>query len=105
MLIDFGLSKKGVDDEMKNYSFCGTAAYLAPEMLTRTGHNKTVDWYLLGVLLYEMLVGVPPYFDNEREVLFEYIKRGPLQIPKSLLKEAKDLTINVIKYFLDLAST
>ena len=59
----------------------------------------------MGVLLYEMLVGVPPYFDNEREVLFENIKRGPLKIPKSLSREAKDLIINVIKYFLDLAST
>ena len=40
MLVDFGLSKKGVDDLVKYNSFCGTAAYLAPEMISRQGHNK-----------------------------------------------------------------
>lgn len=41
-------------------------AYLAPEMLKKTGHGKSVDWYLLGVIFYEMLVGVPPYFTNSK---------------------------------------
>ena len=41
-------------------------AYLAPEMLKRKGHGKAVDWYLLGVLFYEMLVGIPPYFTNNK---------------------------------------
>ena len=66
LLTDFGLSKTGVEDNKDTRSFCGSVAYLAPEMLKRTGHNRTVDWYLLGVLLYEMLVGVPPYFSNNR---------------------------------------
>jgi serine/threonine protein kinase len=47
-------------------SFCGSPAYLAPEMLKRAGHGKSVDWYLLGVLLYEMLVGIPPYYSNNK---------------------------------------
>jgi len=62
LLTDFGLSKEGVIDNHTSNSFCGSVAYLAPEMLKRTGHGKSVDWYLLGVLLYEMLVGMPPYF-------------------------------------------
>ena len=45
-------------------------AYLAPELRIRTGHGKSVDWYLLGVLLYEMLVGVTPYFTNNKDMLF-----------------------------------
>ena len=61
-LTDFGLSKEGVLDNISANSFCGSIAYLAPEMLKRSGHGKSVDWYLLGVLLYEMLVGNPPYF-------------------------------------------
>jgi serine/threonine protein kinase len=65
-LTDFGLSKEGVLDNQAAKSFCGSVAYLAPEMLKRSGHGKSVDWYLLGVLLYEMLVGVPPYFSNNR---------------------------------------
>jgi len=59
-LTDFGLSKEGIDDNNSARSFCGSVAYLAPEMLKRSGHGKAVDWYLLGVLLYEMLVGTPP---------------------------------------------
>lgn len=48
-------------------SFCGSYAYLAPEMVKKVGHGKAVDWYLLGVLLYEFLVGIPPYYDNNRD--------------------------------------
>lgn len=55
-------------------SFCGSPAYLAPEMLRRQGHGKPVDWYLLGVLLYEMLVGIPPYYSNNKEILYQNIQ-------------------------------
>jgi serine/threonine protein kinase len=50
-----------------------------------------VDWYGLGVLLYEFLVGVPPYFDQDREQLYTNIKSGPLKMPKFLSPEAIDL--------------
>lgn len=70
LLTDFGLSKEGVLDNISAKSFCGSVAYLAPEMLKRSGHGKSVDWYLLGVLLYEMLCGQPPYFCNNKEQLF-----------------------------------
>jgi len=66
MLIDFGLSKEGIKGTEFTQSFCGSVAYLAPEILRRSGHGRTVDWYLLGVLLYEMLVGIPPYFDRDK---------------------------------------
>ena len=57
-LTDFGLSKEGVFDPSRGAkSFCGSVAYLAPEMIRKAGHGKSVDWYLLGVILYEMIVG------------------------------------------------
>jgi len=66
-LTDFGLSKEGVEEVSKGAkSFCGSVAYLAPEMLRRAGHGKSVDWYLFGVLLYEMVVGCPPYFSPKK---------------------------------------
>jgi serine/threonine protein kinase len=74
LLTDFGLSKEGVNEV--NYgarSFCGSVAYLAPEMIRKAGHGKSVDWYLLGVLLYEMLVGQPPYFSKSKTELFNNI--------------------------------
>ena len=48
-------------------SFCGSYAYLAPEMLDKKGHGKVVDWYLLGVILYEMVTGLPPYYNDEKD--------------------------------------
>lgn len=66
LLADFGLATK-VDEKKKlAWSFCGTPEYLAPEMLTGEGHDHTVDWWTLGILLYEMLVGIPPFFDRNR---------------------------------------
>ena len=72
-------------------SFCGSIAYLAPEILMKRGHCRTVDWYLVGVLLYELIVGIPPYYNQNRDILFDNIKRGPLRLPKSMSDEAKDL--------------
>ena len=90
-LTDFGLSKEGVEDGQLARSFCGSVAYLAPEMLRRAGHNRSVDWYLLGVLLYEMVVGTPPYYSNNREQLFNNIQRGKLILTKTLSDETKSL--------------
>ena len=70
LLTDFGLSKEGIFDMGHTKSFCGSYAYLAPEMVKKVGHGKAVDWYLLGVLLYEFLVGIPPFYDNDRDILF-----------------------------------
>jgi len=91
MLTDFGLSKEGVTDNSKAQSFCGSVAYLAPEILKRKGHGKAVDWYLLGVLLYEMLVGQPPYYSHNRDELFMNIQRGKLRIPSCLSANVKSL--------------
>lgn len=66
LLTDFGLAKEAILNNNQARSFCGSPAYLAPEMLKRSGHGKSVDWYLLGVLLYEMLVGIPPYYSNNK---------------------------------------
>lgn len=90
-LTDFGLSKEGMEEGQKARSFCGSVAYLAPEMLRRVGHDRTVDWYLLGVVLYEMIVGTPPYYSNNREQLFNNIQRGKLVLPKSMSDDAKSL--------------
>ena len=83
-------------DLKENRSFVGSIAYLAPEILKKQPHNKSLDWYLTGVLLYEMLVGIPPYYNNNRKILFENIQTGPLRIPHTMSLEARDLILNLL---------
>lgn len=59
--------------------------------IIRCGHGKAVDWYLLGVVMYEMLVGMPPYYANDREELFNNIQKAALKIPSYISLEGKNL--------------
>lgn len=96
MLTDFGLSKEDVSEQVTGAkSFCGSVAYLAPEMLKRVGHGKSVDWYLVGVVLYEMLTGFPPYYSESKEELFKNIEFSPLKLPTNVSLEAKSLLKSV----------
>ena len=66
-------------------------------MLKREGHGKSVDWYLLGVFLYEMLFGIPPYYDHDRDVLFKNILSQDLQFPHDKVSEhCKDLLCKLL---------
>ena len=91
-LADFGMAKKLKDNE-KAMSFCGTPEYLAPEIITGEGHNKSADWWSFGILMYEMLCGLPPFYVENLERMYEMIKTGPLKFPKKvqLSDDAKDL--------------
>ncbi len=92
MLTDFGLSKEEVEGYFQGAkSFCGSVAYLAPEMLKRAGHGKSVDWYLFGVVLYEMVIGMPPYYAECKDQLYDNIENAPLKLPAFLSIEIRSL--------------
>ena len=95
-LADFGLAKMLQDDELA-MSFCGTAEYLAPEMITGQGHDKAIDWWALGILLYELIVGIPPFYHRNKNQMYFLIKEAPIKYPDpekhgiQMTEEAKDL--------------
>lgn len=61
-ITDFGLSKKTTDLDKVNMSFCGTPAYLPLEIINKKGHTRMADWYEFGIVLYELLTGIPPFY-------------------------------------------
>jgi serine/threonine protein kinase len=90
-LADFGLAKENVNPLNPAMSFCGSPAYLAPEMLSKTGSEKSADVYGIGAILYELLTGLPPFYSDNIKELFRNIKSGMLQFPKTVKPEAQDL--------------
>lgn len=72
-ITDFGLSKVGVSGLDGAKTFCGTAAYIAPELLHGKPYGIAADWWSFGILLYEMIGGKPPYYHKNREIMFQTI--------------------------------
>ncbi|KAJ1299778.1 hypothetical protein OPQ81_011994 [Rhizoctonia solani] len=80
-LTDFGFAKHVPDI---TWTLCGTPDYLAPEIVNQKSYNKSVDWYAVGILLYEMLAGAPPFFSEEPNPmrLYEKIRAGRIEYPR-----------------------
>ena len=78
-LSDFGLAKIATESN----TFCGTPEYISPEMLLGTGHDHTADWWALGILIYEMLCGIPPFYDKNRNMMFLKIEQAKLKWPNA----------------------
>lgn len=89
-LTDFGLSKESLDDK-KAFSFCGTVEYMAPEVVSRRGHNFAADWWSFGVLMYEMLTGSLPFQGSNRHETMTQIMKAKLGMPQFLSPEAQSL--------------
>jgi ankyrin repeat protein len=90
-LADFGLAKEGINDHELTKSFCGSPAYLSPEMLSRRGVGKSADIYGIGAVLYEMISGSPPFYANDIGTLYNNIRRAKLMMQDYFSDELKDL--------------
>ncbi|XP_033097096.1 calcium/calmodulin-dependent protein kinase type II subunit delta-like isoform X4 [Anneissia japonica] len=94
-LADFGLAIEAENDKPSWYGFAGTPGYLSPEVLRKEAYGKPVDMWACGVILYILLVGYPPFWDEDQQKLYNIIKHGKYDYPSpewdTVTHEAKDL--------------
>ncbi|KAI9671087.1 MAG: hypothetical protein M1831_005173 [Alyxoria varia] len=100
-LCDFGLCKLDMKDEDRTNTFCGTPEYLAPELLRGSGYTKAVDWWTLGVLLYEMLTGLPPFYDENTNEMYAKILSAPLEFHNVPESQMPPQAVSILKKLLD----
>ncbi|KAL8425233.1 hypothetical protein Efla_002398 [Eimeria flavescens] len=93
-LTDFGFAKVV---ELRTDTLCGTPEYIAPEVLLNKGHGKPVDWWTLGILIYEMIVGYPPFLDDDPLGIYQKILSGKYVFPKFFDKDAKLLVRKLLQ--------
>lgn len=96
-LTDFGMAKMLRADQKAN-SFCGTPEYIAPEIIQGNSYNYTADWWSYGILIYEMLHGIPPYYSKNVNKMYDLILNGTLSFSKNIYisGEAKDCILQLL---------
>lgn len=96
-IADFGLCKEGMGHGDRTSTFCGTPEFLAPEVLTDSTYTRAVDWWGLGVLIYEMLVGESPFPGDDEEEVFDSIVNDEVRYPRFLSPESVSIVQKLLQ--------
>lgn len=95
-ITDFGLCKEEISYGATTKTFCGTPEYLAPEVLEDNDYGRAVDWWGVGVVLYEMMCGRLPFYNRDHEVLFELILTEDVKFPARISERAKSILAGLL---------
>ncbi|XP_064625449.1 serine/threonine-protein kinase Sgk1-like [Lineus longissimus] len=91
VLTDFGLCKEGIEKMGTTSTFCGTPEYLAPEVLRKQPYDRTVDWWCLGAVLYEMMYGLPPFYSRDTAEMYDNILYKPLRLRTNVSLQGRNI--------------
>lgn len=95
-ITDFGLSKNNLQGTLGASTFAGTSEYLSPEQLKNQGHGKGVDYWCLGTIIYELVAGIPPFFDKDKRVMYRNIIHKQVKFPSYFSEHLKDLVTGLL---------
>eukprot|EP00563_Minutocellus_polymorphus_P006551 CAMPEP_0181036228 /NCGR_PEP_ID=MMETSP1070-20121207/8738_1 /TAXON_ID=265543 /ORGANISM="Minutocellus polymorphus, Strain NH13" /LENGTH=706 /DNA_ID=CAMNT_0023113827 /DNA_START=389 /DNA_END=2509 /DNA_ORIENTATION=- len=96
-VVDFGLAKKVENGKL--WTLCGTPDYLAPEVILNEGHDWAVDYWALGVLIYEMTAGAPPFYAEDPMQVYEQILSGTVEMPSHFSRGLCDIIKKLLKSY------
>ncbi|XP_063738497.1 serine/threonine-protein kinase Sgk2 isoform X2 [Eleginops maclovinus] len=97
VLTDFGLCKEGIEPEGTTSTFCGTPEYLAPEVLRKEAYDRTVDWWCLGAVIYEMIYSLPPFYSRDVGEMYDAILHKALPLPPGKSEAACSLLVGLLQ--------
>jgi serine/threonine protein kinase len=95
-LTDFGLAKQNVGVGQTTQTFCGTPEYIAPEVLQQQPYTKDVDWWSFGILVFEMLIGIPPFYDENVSAMYQNILKAPIRFPVGKASDAAEAFVKAL---------
>jgi serum/glucocorticoid-regulated kinase 2 len=96
-LCDFGLSKEGIDLPNGTQTFCGTPEYLAPELISGEEYTLPLDWWAFGIFLYELVVGIPPFYSKNKQTMYRKILMEPPMFPPNVSPAFEELVNGLLK--------